>query len=58
MGWWILIITDNISSSPIIVTLMMEAMFLRNAGHPRRHYSHSDRSENLKFYIALTGWAL
>jgi hypothetical protein len=61
-----LIITVNVPSSPFLVTLMMEAIlssetsvFIRTS---RRHIPeygifHSHRRENLKSYIALTGWA-
>jgi hypothetical protein len=53
-------------SSPSLVTLMMEALgssasvltraTLRNI--PDDNFLHSHRLENLKSYIALTGWAL
>jgi hypothetical protein len=54
-------------SSPIFVTLMMEALsssetlVLNGAGRrsiPEDDILHSHRSEDLKSYIALTGWAL
>jgi hypothetical protein len=63
-----LLVTANIvPSSPILVTLTMEA--LRSFETPvltratRRHIPedailHSHRRENLKSYIALTGWTL
>jgi hypothetical protein len=61
------IVTDNVSSSPILVTLMMEALrssetsVLKRATRrnmPEDGILHSHRRENLKSYIALTGWAL
>jgi hypothetical protein len=62
-----LLVTANVLSSPILVTLMMVALssfktsVLTRA--TRRNIQeddilHSDRRENLKSYIALTGWAL
>jgi hypothetical protein len=54
-------------SSPILVTLMMEAMrssrtsVLAGATRskiPEHDILYSHRRENLKSYIALTGWAL
>jgi predicted hotdog family 3-hydroxylacyl-ACP dehydratase len=61
-----LLVTANlVPTSPILVILMMEALnssetsVLKRA--TRRNMAedgilHSDRSENLKSYIALTGW--
>jgi hypothetical protein len=57
----------NNRSSPILVTLMMEA--LRSSGKldltratrdgiPRDGILHSHRRGNIKSYTALTGWAL
>jgi hypothetical protein len=62
-----LLVTANVVPiSPILVTLMMEALrssetsVLRRA--TRRNIAkdilHSHRRENLKSYIALTGWTL
>jgi hypothetical protein len=63
-----LLVTANfVPSSLIIVTLMMEALrsseklFLTRATRrniPEDGILHSNRRENLKSYIALTGWAL
>jgi hypothetical protein len=56
-----------ILSSPILVTLMTEALsssemsVLTRATQrniPEDGILHSDRRENLKSYIALTGWPL
>jgi hypothetical protein len=58
---------NNVARSPILVTLMMQAkrsaetsVLTRAAGRhiPEDGILHSFRSENLKSYIALTGWAL
>jgi hypothetical protein len=62
-----LVTANVVPSSQILVTLMMEA--LRSSEMPvltrgtRRNIPddgilHSHRRENLKSYIALTGWAL
>jgi hypothetical protein len=60
-------VTTNIPSSPILVTLMMEALsssetsVLTRATRrniPEDALFHSHRSENLKPYIALSGWTL
>jgi hypothetical protein len=62
-----LLVTANVPSSPILVTLMMEVLsssetsVLRRAARsniPEDAILHSHRRENLKSYIALTGWAL
>jgi hypothetical protein len=63
-----LLLTANVvPTSPIIVTLMMEALrssetsVLTRAtllNIPENCIVHSNRRENLKSYIALTGWAL
>jgi hypothetical protein len=63
-----LIVTANVvPSSPIRVTLMMEAprssekSILTRATRrniPEDANLHSHRRENLKSYIALTGWTL
>jgi hypothetical protein len=64
----LLLVADNvILNSPIRVTLMMEAihsletLVLTRAtwrNIPEDSIFHSYRPENLKSYIALTGWAL
>jgi hypothetical protein len=63
-----LLVTANVVlSSPILVTLMMEAihssetsLLTRATRHntPEDGILHSHLRENLKSYIALTGWAL
>jgi hypothetical protein len=62
-----LLVTANILSSSIIVTLTMEDIRSSETSvltrATRRHNPedgifHSHRHENLKFCIALTGWAL
>jgi hypothetical protein len=62
-----LLVTANVPSSPIPVTLMMEApnssetSVLTRATRrniPEDGILHSHRRENLKSYIALTGWTL
>jgi hypothetical protein len=61
-----LLVTANVSSSPILVTLMMEALSSSEISVLTRTIQrnipgdilHSYRRENLKSYIALTGWAL
>jgi hypothetical protein len=49
-----LLVTVNIHSSPIFVTVMIATR--RNI--PEDGIPHSHRRENLKSYIALIGWAL
>jgi hypothetical protein len=63
-----LLVTANVfPSSPILVTMMMEALgssetsvITRATRHkiPEDGILHSQRRENLKSYIALTGWAM
>jgi hypothetical protein len=63
-----LLVTSNIvSSSPILVTLMIEALpsseisvLIRTTGHniSEDGILHGFHCENLKSYIELTGWAL
>jgi hypothetical protein len=63
-----LLVTVNVvPSSPVFVTLMMEAIrssetsvFTRATRRniPEDGILHSHRRESLKSYIALTGWAL
>jgi hypothetical protein len=62
-----LLVPANVHSSPILVTLMMEALrstetsVLTRATRqhiPEDGILHSDCRENLKSYIALTGWTL
>jgi hypothetical protein len=61
------LVTANVPISPIFVTLMMEALsssetsvFTRatRCNIPEDAIIHSHRRENLKSYIALTGWTL
>jgi hypothetical protein len=61
------VITNVCSSSPILVTVMMEAisssetLVLTRAARrniPEDGILHSHRSDNLKYYIALTDWVL
>jgi hypothetical protein len=56
-----------VPSSPILVTLMKEALrssetsvpaIATQRNIPEDTILHSHRRENLKSYIALTGWAL
>jgi hypothetical protein len=63
----LLLLTANVHSSPILVTLMMEALrssetsVLTRATRrniPEDGILHSHRHENVKSYIALTGWTL
>jgi hypothetical protein len=61
-----LLVTANVvSTSPILVTLMMEAIHSSEtsvltrdtrSNTPEDGILHSHRRENLKSYIALTGW--
>jgi hypothetical protein len=63
-----LLVTANVApSSPILVTLMMEALSsyetsvltrVTRRKIPEDGILHSHRRENLKSYIALTGWTL
>jgi hypothetical protein len=62
----LLVAPNVVPSSPILVTLMKEALsssetsvLTRAARHsiPKDDILHSHRRENLKSYIALTGWA-
>jgi hypothetical protein len=63
-----LLVTANVfPSSPILVTLMMEALSCSETSvltrATRRNIQeddilHSHRRENLNSYIALTGWSL
>jgi hypothetical protein len=62
-----LLIADNVPSSRILATLMMEAIHSSDTSvHaratrcniPEVSILHSQRRENLKSYVALTGWAL
>jgi hypothetical protein len=63
----VLVTANVVASSTIIVTLMMDALIsfetsvIRRATRrniPEDGILHSHRRENLKSYIALTGWAL
>jgi hypothetical protein len=62
-----LLVTADVPSSPILVTLMMEAILSSETSvltrAIRRYIAeygilHSHRRGNLKPYMALTGWAL
>jgi hypothetical protein len=62
-----LLVTANVPSSPIPVTLMMEVIRSSETsvltGVTQRHILedgilYTRRRENFKSYIALTGWAL
>jgi hypothetical protein len=62
-----LLVNTNVLSSPILVTLMTETIrstetsVLSRATHrhtPEDGIVHSHRCENLKPYMALTGWDL
>jgi hypothetical protein len=59
-----LLVTADVPSSPILVTLMMKALYSSETvaltratwlNIPEDGILHSDRRENLKPYIALTG---
>jgi hypothetical protein len=63
----LLVTTNVVPSSPILVTLMMEAIhssetsaLTRATRHdiPENDILHGRSRENLKSHIALTGWAL
>jgi hypothetical protein len=63
----LLVTASVVPSSPILVTLMKEALspsetlvLTRVTGRntPEDDILHSHRRENLKSYIALTGWTL
>jgi hypothetical protein len=63
----LLVAANVVPSSPIPVTLMMEALrfsqtsvLTRATRHniPEDGILHSHRRENIKSYVALTGWAL
>jgi hypothetical protein len=67
LGYKYPVTANVVPSSPILINLIMEALSssetsvltratLRNI--PEDCILHSDRRENLKSYIALTGWAL
>jgi hypothetical protein len=62
-----LVAANVVPNSPILVTLMMEALSSSETSvltratrrnNPVDDILHSHRSENLKSYIALTGWTL
>jgi hypothetical protein len=62
-----LLVTASVPSSAILVTLMMEALKSSEASDftratrrniPEDAILHSHCRENLKSYIALTGWTL
>jgi hypothetical protein len=63
----LLVTASVVPSSPILVTLMMEALSSSETSVPARATRrkipedgilHSHRRENLKSYIALTGWTV
>jgi hypothetical protein len=63
----LLVTASIVPSSPILVTLMKEALrfsetsvLTRTTWHniPEDAILHGHRRENLRSYIALTGWAL
>jgi hypothetical protein len=63
-----LLVTANVPSSLILVTLVMQAAIYSSKTSvltratwlniPEDGILHSDSHENFKFYIALTGWTL
>jgi hypothetical protein len=60
-----LVRTANVPSSPIFVSLMMEALsssetsvHTRATNIPKDGILHSYRRGSLKSYIAITGWTL
>jgi hypothetical protein len=61
-----MLVTDNVPSSPILIALIMKAIrssersvLTKTTRHntPEDGIIHSYLFENLKYYIALTGWA-
>jgi hypothetical protein len=63
----LLVTAKIVHSSPILVTLMMEALsssetsvltIATRRNIPEYGILHSHRRETLKYYIALTGWTL
>jgi hypothetical protein len=61
------LVTTNFPISPILVTLMMEALrssetsvltILTRRNNPEDGILHSHRCENLKYYVAKTLWIL
>jgi hypothetical protein len=63
----LLVTANTVPSSPILVTLMMEALSFSAASVltratwcniPEDDILHSHRRENLKSYVPLTGWTL
>jgi hypothetical protein len=63
----LLVIANVVPNSPIVVTLMMVALSLSETSVltsatrraiPEDSILHNHSRENLKSYIALTGWAL
>jgi hypothetical protein len=64
---WLLVTANVVPISPILVTLMMEALsssemsvLIRATQRniPEDAILHSHRRENLKYYIALSDWTL
>jgi hypothetical protein len=63
----LLVIANGVPSSPILVSQMIEAIYSSETSVitratrrniPEDGIFHSHRRENLKSYIALTGWTL
>jgi hypothetical protein len=61
-----LLVTANVPSSPILVTLMLKAIHSSETSvltratrrNPRRRILYSHRREYIKYFIASIGWAL
>jgi hypothetical protein len=62
-----MLVAANVPSSPILITLMTEAIHSSETSvltratqqrTPEDGILHSHRHENLKYYTALTGWTL
>jgi hypothetical protein len=64
---WLLVVANVVPNSPVFLTLVMEAIHFSESSvlaratrryNPEDGILHSHRRENLKSYIALTGWGL